>query len=587
MAGLIPQQFIDDLLTRVDIIDVIDGYVPLRKAGRNHLARCPFHDEKTPSFTVSQEKQFYHCFGCGANGTAIGFLMEYAGMDFVEAVEELASRAGLEVPREGGTPARDSGVTELYELMELVVRFYCRQLREHPDAGRAVDYLKKRGLTGQLAADFELGFAPAGWDNLMNALGGSSAALSRLERIGMIIPRDNGGYYDRFRDRIMFPIRDQRGRAIGMGGRVLGEGEPKYLNSPETPIFHKGRELYGLYQVKRRQKSIEQVFVVEGYMDVLALAQHDINNSVATLGTAVTHDHLDRLFRVCDQIIFCFDGDSAGQNAAWRALEISLPMLRDGRQIHFMFMPQGEDPDSYVRRHGTETFRQGDKIPLSDYLLNTLKSGLQLQSREDRALLAEKAMPYLARLPAGALRELLLEDLGRQCQLAPAVLRQLLIEKEPGQRQRVIRRSRRRSAGGGKEANIISQAIRLLLHHPAAGLDQPVPERVQQETDPGVQFLLELLKFINQQPDITCAGILEHWRDSRYGRRLFDLAAMEEPLSESELADEDAIKRQFLGYISRIDADIRSRQREMERKAVTNLDDLRRLFGKDKDNSDS
>ncbi|HKK16132.1 MAG TPA: DNA primase, partial [Gammaproteobacteria bacterium] len=302
MAGLIPQQFIDDLLTRIDIIDVIDGYVPLRKAGRNHIARCPFHDEKTPSFTVSQEKQFYHCFGCGANGTAIGFLMEYAGMDFVEAVEELAGRAGLEVPREGGQPSRDSGVTELYELMEMVVRYYCRQLREHPEAQRAVDYLKERGLTGQLARDFELGFAPAGWDNLVNELGGSDAALQRLAKTGMIIQRENGGYYDRFRDRIMFPIRDQRGRAIGMGGRVLGDGTPKYLNSPETPIFHKGRELYGLYQVRHKQKSIEQLFVVEGYMDVLALSQHGIGNCVATLGTAVTQDHMERLFKVCNLI---------------------------------------------------------------------------------------------------------------------------------------------------------------------------------------------------------------------------------------------------------------------------------------------
>lgn len=586
MAGLIPQQFIDDLLTRIDIIDVIDGYVPLRKAGRNHIARCPFHDEKTPSFTVSQEKQFYHCFGCGANGTAIGFLMEYAGMDFVEAVEELAGRAGLEVPREGGQPSRDSGVTELYELMEMVVRYYCRQLREHPEAQRAVDYLKERGLTGQLARDFELGFAPAGWDNLVNELGGSDAALQRLAKTGMIIQRENGGYYDRFRDRIMFPIRDQRGRAIGMGGRVLGDGTPKYLNSPETPIFHKGRELYGLYQVRHKQKSIEQLFVVEGYMDVLALSQHGIGNCVATLGTAVTQDHMERLFKVCNLIVFCFDGDSAGQNAAWRALEISLPLIRDSRQVHFLFMPEGDDPDSFVRQHGAGAFKRGNKLALSDYLLNTLKSGLDLNSREDRALLAEKAIPYLARLPAGALLELLLEDLARQCQLTPAVLRQLLREKAPAQRQRIIRRAPGRSTAGSRQANTISQAIRLLLHHPVAGVGQDVPERLYQVTDPGVQFLLELLKFINQQPDITCAGILEHWRDSRYGERLSQLAAMENPLSESELVEEEHIKSEFLDYISKIDTTIRNRQREIERKAVSNLDDLRRLFSKDKDSSD-
>ena len=299
MSGRIPQHFIDDLLARIDIVDVIDGYVPLRKAGRNHQALCPFHDEKTPSFTVSQDKQFYHCFGCGANGTAITFLMEYSHLDFVEAVEELAARAGLEVPREGGGPvrARDDGLTELYELMELVVDFYRRQLREHPDAKRAVDYLKQRGITGEIAAEYELGYAPSGWDNLLRQLGQSDGAQQRLARIGMTIKRDGGGYYDRFRDRIMFPIRDQRGRVIAFGGRILDEGTPKYLNSPETPIFHKGRELYGLYQARRRQKDIERLYVVEGYMDVLAMAQYGVVNTVATLGTAVTKDHIEKLCR--------------------------------------------------------------------------------------------------------------------------------------------------------------------------------------------------------------------------------------------------------------------------------------------------
>ena len=414
MSGRIPQHFIDDLLARTDIVDVIDGYVPLRKAGRNHQALCPFHDEKTPSFTVSQDKQFYHCFGCGANGTAITFLMEYSHLDFVAAVEELAARAGLEVPREGGDPgrARDDGLTELYELMELVVDFYRRQLREHPDAKRAVAYLKQRGITGEIAAEYELGYAPPGWDNLLRQLGQSEEAQQRLARIGMSIKRDGGGYYDRFRDRIMFPIRDQRGRAIAFGGRVLEEGTPKYLNSPETPIFHKGRELYGLYQARHQRKDLERLYVVEGYMDVLAMAQYGVVNTVATLGTAATKDHIEKLFRSTGRIVFCFDGDAAGRKAAWRALEEALPALREGRQAYFLFMPEGEDPDTYIRRNGREAMEDpAVAMPLSDYLINTLKADNDLATREGRSRLLDQALPYLSRMPPGTLRQMLLRDI--------------------------------------------------------------------------------------------------------------------------------------------------------------------------------
>ncbi len=575
MAGRIPQDFIDDLLTRIDIIDVIDSYVPLRKAGRNHQALCPFHDEKTPSFTASQEKQFYHCFGCGANGTAITFLMDYKGMDFVEAIEELASRAGVEVPREGGISHKDSGSAELYELMEMVVRYFCRQLREHPEAHRAVNYLKGRGISGELAAEFELGFAPSGWDNLLKSLGNSNAAQERLTRTGMVLRKDTGGFYDRFRDRIIFPIRDQRGRAIGFGGRVLDEGTPKYLNSPETSIFHKGRELYGLYQARRKLKDLDHLYIVEGYMDVLALAQYGIQNTVATLGTAVTPEHLDRLFKVTSKLIFCFDGDAAGQNAAWRALEIALPLLRDGRQSYFMFMPEGDDPDSYVRKHGSKQFGYAsDYVPLSDYLLNTLRNDIDLKTREGRALLVEKTVPYLSRLPAGALRELLLKDIATYSELSVKDLKQLLLDKQ--QTQQKQQRNIHRTTLKQGDSTLIGKAIRLLLHHPSiAELDKTSAELAEINV-PGIEFLQELLSFIISHPDTTSAGILEHWRNSKFERRLNELASMESPLTEKH-----EIEAEFLGVISKIRQTHQKKQRLVRSQTISNLEELRNLYTAD------
>ena len=580
MAGRIPRNFIDDLLTRIDIIDVIDGYVPLRKTGRNYQARCPFHEEKTPSFTVSQEKQFYHCFGCGANGTAIGFLMEYAGMDFVEAVEDLASRAGVVVPREDGTSApRLENTTELYELMEIAIRFFCKQLREHPESGRAVEYLKARGLSGQIAADFELGFAPSGWDNLITSIGKSDAALQRLSRIGLVITKDGGGYYDRFRERIIFPIRDQRGRAIGLGGRILGDGTPKYLNSPETPIFHKGRELYGLYQARRKQKDITSLFVVEGYMDVLALAQYGIPNTVATLGTAVTSNHLDRLFKVCPQIVFCFDGDMAGQNAAWRALEIALPLIRDGRRVYFMFMPEGEDPDSYVRRHGAEKFTDTTShVPLSDYLLNTLRQNIDVTTREGRALLAEKSFPLLARMPAGALQELLIKDISVLCQLPSESIKELLRGKSSSAGHKKVLRNPSRVVVKQGHASLVSKTISMLLQHPALGLDQAISGRLDGINDQGVDFLRELLQYIASHPETTCAGILEHWRDTKYELRLKELAMAENPLAEAA-SEESTIKTEFMDYISKIVENSLKRQREIQSQNISSLDEFRQLYG--------
>jgi len=578
MAGRIPQSFIDDLLSRIDIVEVIDGYVPLRRTGKDYKGLCPFHDEKTPSFTVSRDKQFYHCFGCGANGTAISFLMEHGGMEFVEAVEDLAARAGVDVPREGGETTKPrSDLTEHYELMEMVVRFYTRQLRENNDAPRAIKYLKQRGLTGELAAEYELGFAPPGWDNLLRELGQSKEARQRLEKTGMLLKKSAGaGYYDRFRERIMFPIRDQRGRAIGFGGRVLSdENNPKYLNSPETPIFHKGRELYGLYQARNKLRDMERIYIVEGYMDVLALAQNGIPNAVATLGTAVTNDHLDRLFRNCSQLVFCFDGDTAGGKAAWRALEIALPFLRDGRQCFFMFMPEGKDPDDFVRQHGKTAFEDSEQyLPLSDYLLRSLRRDVDLTTREGQASFAERAVPYLAKLPRGALQELLVKDVARLSQLSVEDMKTFLHYKQPPRKRPAS--PVKQNAPGKRDITPVSQAIRLLLTDPSIAV-AGVRESLVDIDTPGAGFLRELLEYIENHPNIYIAHILEHWRGSKYEPRLKELAAMENPLNERE-----EIETEFAATIDKIRKTFHKEQRQKQARQVENLEELRRLYARDR-----
>ncbi len=573
MAGLIPQHFIDDLLTRVDIVDIVDSSVALKKAGRDFKACCPFHDEKSPSFTVSQNKQFYHCFGCGAHGTAISFLMDYNGLDFIEAVEELASRAGVEVPREEGDFNKTKDNSELYELMELVVRHFCQQLRESPEAHRAVDYLKQRGLSGELAKEFELGFAPPGWDILLNALGTSDAAKQRLAQIGMTLEKDNGGYYDRFRDRIIFPIRDQRGRAIGFGGRVFDDSLPKYLNSPETPIFHKGRELYGLFQARHQLKDMERIYIVEGYMDVLVLAQHGIRNVVASLGTAVTENHLERLFRVCPQIIFCFDGDSAGQKAAWRSMEIALPLLKEGRQIHFMFMPEGEDPDTYVQKHGREKFEDvNNYVPLSNYLIEKFKQETHLESREGMGQLVDGIVPMVGKLPAGALRELLIKDIAKLADMNIDSLKNLIDQKQTPVKKTQAQHLVSTNQFSKERSTLIANAISFLLQNPELGIAIESDALNDIETQ-GVEFLRELLALVHKQPDITCAGILEHWRDSKYENRLKELSIKDNLLTEPE-----ELKIKFMEIIEKIARDYQQQLRDTRVQNIQNLDDLRNMY---------
>ncbi|MBK9160957.1 MAG: DNA primase [Nitrosomonadales bacterium] len=396
---MIPKSFIQDLLNRLDIVDVIERYLPLKKAGANYVACCPFHNEKSPSFTVSQAKQFYHCFGCGAHGTAIGFVMEHVGLGFVEAVEELARGVGLEVPRER-TPAGEASrkiAPDLYEVMQTATRYYREQLKQSP---RAIDYLKRRGLSGEVAARFGIGYAPDGWQNLAGAF--PDYQNDTLNETGLVISGDDGKRYDRFRDRVMFPIINVRGQVIGFGGRVLDTGEPKYLNSPETQLFEKGRELYGLFQAQKAIRAGQRVLVVEGYMDVVALAQHGVEYAVATLGTATTPYHVQKLLRLTEHIVFCFDGDKAGQKAAWRALENALPYLQDGKRISFLFLPVEHDPDSFIREFGKESFEQRvqEAMPLSTYLLRQIGEGLDLHTQEGRNQLLQRAKPLLTAITA-------------------------------------------------------------------------------------------------------------------------------------------------------------------------------------------
>ncbi len=526
MAGRIPQSFIDELLARVDIIDVIDTRVPLKKAGREYKACCPFHGEKTPSFTVSQVKQFYHCFGCGVHGTAITFLMDYEHMEFVEAIEELARRAGLEIPREAGAVHAEGSSRPHYELLDRISTWYQEQLRSHVQASRAIEYLKKRGLTGEVAARFKIGFAPPGWEHLASALNAGDKIQQMLLELGLTIQRDDGkGAYDRFRDRIQFPIHDRRGRTIGFGGRVLDNSTPKYMNSPESGVFHKGQELYGLYEARKAMRKLERILVVEGYMDVVMLAQFDINYVVATLGTATTPEHLEILFRTVPKVVFCFDGDRAGREAAWRALENTLPVLTDGRTARFLFLPDGEDPDSLVQKIGKTAFEQHIHSAghLSDYFFEHLSATLDIDSIDGRARLVNLAKPLLARLPDGMFRQLMTERLAELARTSVAsVSKRLELPRSPSVSSGPTIIARSAPSAGGKSP--VRDAIAILLYQPSLAQkigDSPFKEPVDV---PGVALLEELLELLQRQPLASTGAILEHWRDRDEVRHLTRLA---------------------------------------------------------------
>ena len=582
----IPQKFIDDLLDRVDIVEVIDRRVKLKKTGKNFSACCPFHDEKTPSFSVNPGKQFYYCFGCGAGGNALGFLMDYERLEFPEAVESLAQTVGLQVPKEelrpGQTPPQDTN-RPILEQLEQATRFYEHSLRKHPEAKRAVAYLKGRGLSGEIARAFRVGFAPPGWDNLLQTADKDAQQIKRLTDGGMLVTNDRGRTYDRFRDRIVFPILDARGRVIAFGGRVLGDDKPKYLNSPETPVFHKSRELYGLYQARKSERSLNRIVVVEGYMDVIALAQYGIGYAVATLGTATSEAHMERLFRHVPEVVFCFDGDEAGRKAAFRALESTLPVMHDGRQARFLFLPDGEDPDSLVRARGAEHLEHlfSSATPLENFLFDWVAQDLDISTLDGRARFSKQAAPFVHLIPEGVFKTLMYQSLADRTGIDIDSLKRLQTPLPDRQIDQTANAEPRETGDAGgyhdvdqgyatndddapppgleiesypdseganpaphhdsltpTSGNATQRLLGLLVLNPtlAGQLDAAlIPDEERRD----IRLLAEVIDSINNQPDISTASLLGFWHGTPEGQLLTDLAGrepIEDPDQLTELA---------------------------------------------------
>ena len=561
MAGLIPQTFIDDLLDRVDIVDVVNSRVPLKKTGKSHKACCPFHEEKSPSFTVAQDKQFYYCFGCGAGGNALSFIMEFDRIDFLPAVELLAKNVGMEIPREAvANPKAKQHRDDLYSVVTEADNFYRQKLRA-AEAKPAVEYLKGRGLTGKIAAQFGIGYAPQGWDNLLKVAGISEEKVKLLADSGMLVVKpEEKKQYDRFRHRIMFPIRDQRGRTLGFGGRVLDDSTPKYLNSPETPIFHKGRELYGLYEARQALKEIPYLLMVEGYMDVIALAQFGIHNAVATLGTALTENHLQKLFRYTSEIIFCFDGDSAGRRAASRSLDIALPEMRDGVTAKFLFLPEGEDPDTMVRNLGAEKFQTQiqNATPLSEFLFEEMAEGIDIETGEGKAKLSKLIAPKINQIPAGVFKQLMLEELSRKTSIAVDDLKTYVgshatkasqpIEPSPAYNEESSPQNWEPAPVPAEDDYGVSELspiektskIRLtpikhltalLINHPQLAEHVDSTKLLDSSSDTDTQLFLKLLNVVQSNPQYKPSHIFAYWHGTYSGSQetqiLQDLAASE------------------------------------------------------------
>ncbi|ENJ1741487.1 DNA primase [Vibrio parahaemolyticus] len=558
MAGHIPRSFIDDLLARLDIVDIIDARVKLKKKGKNYGACCPFHNEKTPSFSVSQEKQFYHCFGCGAHGNAIDFMMEFERLEFVEAIEELASYLGLDVPREqrsggggqfnSGPQASSSEKRSLYDLMGSIAQFYRNQLKQ-PSSKVAIEYLKDRGLSGEIVQKFGIGYVADEWDLVRKNFGQNKDNQDMLVTGGMLIENDKGNRYDRFRGRIMFPIRDRRGRVIGFGGRVLGEGTPKYLNSPETPIFHKGKELYGLYEVLQAHREPAQILVVEGYMDVVALAQYGVDYSVASLGTSTTGDHIQMLFRQTNTVVCCYDGDRAGKEAAWRALENALQFLKTGNTLKFLFLPDGEDPDSYVRKYGKAAFEQQieQATPLSSYLFDNLIDlhQINLGNNEGKSALRAYASALIDKIPDPYFQELLEKLLDERTGFDNRLRqpRKKISETRP-QPHKEIKRTPMR------------EVIALLIQNPSYAQMVPDLSSVRDLSIPGLSLFADVLDKCQAHPHINTGQLLEHWRNSQNEALLSRLASWDIPL------DEDNQEEIFLDSLDKIIAQCVEKQIE-------------------------
>jgi len=536
MAGKIPRSFIDDLLVRVDIVDLVDTYVPLKKAGSSYVARCPFHTEKTPSFAVTRNKQLYHCFGCGAGGNAISFLMDYSHLNFVEAVEDLADFVGVEVPREASLgPVKKNNTAEILQVLEQVTGFYIDQLRDNVSAKVAVDYFKSRGLSGEVAREFQLGYAPAGWDALSKRF-----KPQQLIEAGLVVTKDNGSVYDRFRDRVIFPIRDRRGRVLGFGGRVLDDSLPKYLNSPETAVFHKGREVYGLYELLAKNAKPERILVVEGYMDVIALSQFSLGYAVATLGTATSKEHLELLFRFSSEIVLCFDGDKAGRAASWRAVEAALPSLKDGRQVKIMQLPAGDDPDVLVRQEGLAAFEQriASATSLSAFFFDRLNQGLNLNDLEGRASLASKAKGYLEKIPSGVFQDLMLEKLKELSKVD-----QLNFFEKPT----TLKSLRHKQNQADVKLSPVRIAISLLLQNPSL-IDVFEEKNINwQGLDfPGISLLKTIVEIIVESPNINLPSLLEYFRGKEEEGYIGVM------MNHDFFISGDELKEEFSGAIDRL-----------------------------------
>ena len=603
MAGLIPQTFIDDLLSRADIVEVVDKRISLKKSGKNYSACCPFHKEKTPSFSVQPERQFYYCFGCGAGGNAIGFIMNFDQTDFPQAVASLARDNGMEVPREENAAAtrRQSENSKLFEVLEEASKFYCQQLRRHAQRKSAVDYLKARGVSGEVARDFCIGYAAPGWDNLLKAIAGDANEQKSLLKAGMVIekePRKAPGsentsteparYYDRFRDRIIFPIRDSRGRTIAFGGRVLGDDKPKYLNSPETTVFHKGAELYGLFEAKKANNKLKRILIVEGYMDVIALAQMGIRNSVATLGTATSDRHLTRLFRLVPEVVFCFDGDNAGRTAAWRALEASLSEMQDGRQVKFLFLPEGEDPDTLVRKIGEAAFNLliEKATPLEQFFFQKLSEGLDIKTIEGRARLSNVAKPLIAKFPKGIYGQLMLDKLSETLGVASESLDKLIDShskqtkgssapppppspadsppmNEAAPYEPVFDQSSNPSSRPwtpnpkptSSDLNVYRKpaavkAIELLMQNPEVGLSITADlSPLYSAGDEGRQLLLSLIDMVRRDPETDTPTLLGYCSGSPFGNQITRLKS-------ENITPIEGLEQEFLQILDKILSDV-------------------------------
>ncbi len=596
MAGQIPRNFIDDLVERADIVDVIDARVKLKKAGRNYQALCPFHDEKSPSFSVNPDKQFYYCFGCGAGGNVLSFIMDYERLDFPQAIENLAHYYGLEVPREQLNPQQEKAQArkrDLYDIMEGAARFYREQLTLMQNSQVANAYIRQRGISPEIAQEYGIGFAPDAWDKVLNHLFKDQSDKAMMMDSGLIVENDKGRIYDRFRNRLMFPIRDNRGRCIGFGGRVFGDEKPKYLNSPETPIFHKGKELYGLYEARQAMRELPRLMIVEGYMDVVSLAQHGIRYAVATLGTASSAEHLELAFRHTAEVVFCFDGDEAGRKAARRAFDNALPTIKDGRQIRFLFLPDGEDPDTLVRSHGAEYFAElvHKAQPLEEFLFGLAAEGIDTQTMDGRARFSQVATALIGHVPEGIFKTLLVSELARRTGVSQDRLQALTdaatskhdvaqwqreqISQQPAtvrtaHKQEPLRSPQQPSATGHFKVKLnqspAQKAICLLIHFPLIAHQALKLDALKHSPDEDIQLLVQLIDLIKHQQQMDTATLFGHIAGGVNGginsARLAAYAALD------PLIPDEGFEPEFLDIIEHLNYQHTHRQRQSQRQAL-------------------